>query len=66
MSNDQKSLALQQLANIVIDAYMHREEQFVPQFSPKARAICYLERPQGEQGHSKLQLDYVYEREDYE
>lgn len=66
MTDDQKSIALQQLANIVIDAYTHRDEQFIPQFKPGTTGILYLRRPKDDKDHPKLQLNYFYSRGDYE
>ena len=63
MTEDQRAVQLRQLANIVIDAYINRDERFVPEFG-KGRAIFYPSRP--EDGDPKLQPGYWYERGDFE
>ncbi len=61
---DQRAIQLQQLANIVIDAYLNREKRFSPDFKSGVKAIMYMNRPDGDQNHPDLQLGYWYERTD--
>ena len=65
MTNDQKSIALQQLANIVIDAYLNRDSRFVPRFEHGVVGRMFLHRPIDED-HPDLQLGFMYRRSDYE
>jgi hypothetical protein len=62
---DQRAIQLQQLANIVIDAYLNRDTRFKPEFgSYKAR--LFLRRPSADKDHPDLQLGYWYDRRDFE
>ena len=65
MTDNQRTIQLQQLANIVIDAYLNRDKRFVPDFENYA-GIMYLARPEGIKDHPKLELNYFYDRSDYE
>jgi len=65
MTDDQRAVQLRQLANIVIDAYMNRDKQFVPDFGDGI-GIMYLTRPEGDQDHPDLRTNILYERSDYE
>ena len=65
MNDDQKAIQLQQLANIVIDAYLDRDKQFTPDFEG-SNAIMYMSRPVGDKNHPNLKTDIWYERADYE
>lgn len=66
MTEDEKSIALQQLANIVIDAYLNRNSRFVPRFREGTAGQMYLRRPEGEEDHPDLQVGFMYRRSDYE
>jgi hypothetical protein len=66
MTTDPQSIALKQLANLVIDAYMNRDKQFVPVFREGTKGIMYLSRPDGTQDHPELRTNVMYERSDYE
>jgi hypothetical protein len=66
MTTDPKSVALKQLANLVIDAYMNRDRQFVPVFQEGTKGIMYLSRPDGDEDHPGLRTNVMYERSDYE
>jgi hypothetical protein len=66
MTDDQKSIALQQLANIVIDTYLNRDSRFVPRFREGTKGRMFLSRPVGEENHPDLQLGFMYRRSDYE
>jgi len=65
MADEQRAIQLQQLANIVIDAYLSRDTRFVPDFEHYA-GIMYLARPDGDKDHPKLVTNFFYERADYE
>jgi hypothetical protein len=65
MTDDQRAIQLKQLANIVIDAYLNRDKQFIPSFG-EYNGIMYLTRPEGDKDHSKLELNFFYDRADYE
>jgi hypothetical protein len=64
VADDQKNIALHQLANIVIDAYLDRDKQFVPEFAPGVQAKVYLRRR--EEDHPDLRTNVWYRRSDYE
>jgi hypothetical protein len=64
MTNDQRSIALQKLANIVIDAYLDRDKQFVPEFAPGVQARMYLRKRKDD--HPDLRTKVWYRRSDYE
>jgi len=64
--SDQRAIQLQQLANIVIDAYLDRDQQFTPNFETGTEAVVYLTRPESGQDHPKLRTNVWYERSDYE
>jgi hypothetical protein len=66
MTNEERGLQLQQLANIVIDAYLNRGQQFTPNFQTGVEAVIFLSRPKGNQDHPGLRTDVWYERSDYE
>ena len=66
MTDDQKSTALQQLANIVIDAYLNKDQQFIPDCRPGKKGIMYLRRPQGDRDHPGLRTNIMYRCKDYE
>lgn len=63
--SDQRAIQLQQLANIVIDAYLNRNNRFRPDFGEHS-TIMYLCRPEGDRDHPDLQLGYMYRKADYE
>lgn len=63
--SDDRAIHLQQLANIVIDAYLSRNERFKPDFKG-SNATLYLERPKSDEDHPELQLGYWYQQEDFE
>jgi hypothetical protein len=63
MSDDLRAIQLEQLANIVIDAYLRRDERFKPDFQGR-RAVLYLSRPTGAYDHPDLQLGHWYQAED--
>lgn len=66
MTDDQKTIALRQLANIVIDAYLNRDQQFVPAFESGTKAVLYLSHPTDGNDHPGLRTGVWYERSDYE
>jgi hypothetical protein len=61
--SDQRAIRLQQLANIIIDAYLNRDNRFVPDFGT-SRGKWFLSRKEGD--HPQLQVDYPYRKSDYE
>ena len=63
--SDDRAIQLQQLANIVINAYLNRRNLFKPEFG-KSAGIMYFERPKGDKDHPDLQLGYMYRKADYE
>lgn len=66
MPKDQRAIQLQQIANIVIDAYLNRDMQFTPNFDPGTQAVVYLSRPESSQDHPELRTNVWYEKSDYE
>lgn len=66
MTDDHRTSTLQQLANIVIDAYLSRDQQFVPTFESGTQAVLYLVRPEGAKDHPELRTGVWYDRRDYE
>ena len=66
MTDDRKTSALRQLANIVIDAYLNRDQQFVPTFDQfeGVQARIYLSRDEND--HPALRPGVWYEKSDYE
>ena len=62
--SDQRALHLQQLANIVIDAYLNRDKRFRPDFG-KYNGVIYFSRPDGDKDHPELQVGYWYDKGDY-
>jgi hypothetical protein len=66
MTDDQRSIQLKQLANIVIDAYLNRSGQFTPEFKPGTRARLCGSRPKGDKDHPDLRTGIWYEQSDYE
>jgi hypothetical protein len=65
MGEEERAIQLQQLANIVIDAYLDRDKQFTPDFGNYI-GIMYLSRPVGDKDHPDLRTNVWYERSDYE
>lgn len=63
---DQRAIQLQQLANIVIDAYLNREKQYIPKFRPGVKAVMFPNRPRGSADHPGLRTNFWYDRSDYE
>lgn len=66
MNDEEKTTALRQLANAVIDAYLNRDQQFTPTFRPGATGVLYLVRPKPEFDHPELRTGVMYYRADYE
>lgn len=64
-TSDQRAIQLQQLANIVIDAYLNRNKRYKPDFGDGA-GVIYLCRPNGDEDHPDLQVGHWYERADFE
>ena len=64
--SDDRATQLKQLANIVIDAFLHRDQQFTPTFDPGVQAVMYLSRPEGDGDHAALRTNIWYERSHYE
>lgn len=62
---DQRAIQLQQLANIVIDAYLSRDKRFKPDFGT-GNAVLFLNRPSADKDHPDLQVGHWYERSDFE
>ena len=65
MGDEERAIRLQQLANIVIDAYLERDKQFTPEFG-NYTGVMYLTRPESSQDHEHLRTNVWYERSDYE
>jgi hypothetical protein len=65
IADDHRDIQLQQLANIVIDAYLRRGERYKPDFEG-SNAVMYLERPKGDKDHPELQLGHWYQNHDFE
>lgn len=63
---DQRAIQLQQLANIVIDAYLNRDKRFKPNFRKGSKSVLFLSRPTDGSDHPDLQLGHWYERADFE
>lgn len=63
MTDDHRAIQLEQLANIVIDAYLRRDERFKPNFEG-SKAKLYLVRRDGD--HPDLQLGHWYQSDDFE
>ena len=62
---EEQHAALQQLAKIVIDAYLDREKTFVPIFKEHTVAVMYLSPPEDTRvGAEGLRLGFWYERLD--
>jgi len=66
MPDDQRAIQLQQLANIIIEAYLNRDQQFTPDFEAGTQAMIYLTRPESGQDHPELRTNVWYEKSDYE
>lgn len=66
MTEDDHDQQMRQLANLLIDAYLIRDQQFVPEFDPGIQGIMYLCQPEGEKSHPGLRTNVFYERADYE
>jgi|GEM_PF-3149009 len=64
--DDERAVQLRQLANIVIDAYLTRDEQFTPKFGDDKEAVMYLTRPEDSADHPRLRTNVWYDRSDYE
>jgi hypothetical protein len=64
MLDHPRAIQLQQLANVVINAYIGRDERFKPEFGTTTKAVFHITRPEG--GDPKLQVGYWYERDDFE
>lgn len=64
MTDEHRAIQLKQLANIVIDAYIRRDERFKPDFDG-ANAIMFLSRPEGDKDHPGLELGHWYEADDF-
>jgi len=65
MSDEHRAVQLQQLANIVIDAYLNRDKRFKPDFGT-GTSVFFLHHPSGDKDHSDIQIGYWYERADFE
>jgi hypothetical protein len=65
MGEEERAIQVQQLANIVIDAYLERHKQFVPDFGDY-KGIMYLSRPDGDHDHPNLRTNVWYKQSDYE
>jgi len=63
---EQRAIQLQQLANIVIDAYQNRDDTCVPEFADGATAIFFLSSAEAQKQHPSLKPNFWYERSDYE
>lgn len=64
--SDHRAIQLKQLANLVIDAFLTRDQQFKPEFTPGTAGIMYWERPEGDKDHPLLRTDVWYRKSDYE
>lgn len=62
MPDDQRAIQLQQLANIVIDAYLNRNQRPEPEFGEHITAMFFFERPKDDK--VGLQVGYWYEKTD--
>jgi hypothetical protein len=65
MGEEERAIRLQQLANIVIDAYLGQEQRFRPSFG-EFIGVMYMERPKGDDVPADLQVGYWYEKADFE
>ncbi len=65
MTDDQRAIHLQQLANIVIDAYLNRDNRVKPDFSTR-NDVIWMSRPHADKDHPGLQLGHWYHRADFE
>ncbi len=63
--SEQREIQLQQLANIVIDAYLDRDKQFKPEFG-EYMGVMYLTRPKDKVDHPDLQVGFMYRKADYD
>jgi hypothetical protein len=66
MSNEDRTAQLRQMANIVIDAYLCREQQFIPAYEHGVQALVYLNPPVSEEGQPSPKPGVWYEKSDYE
>ena len=64
MPDDQRIIQLQQLANIVIDAYLNRDKRFKPDFDG-GKSASFPNRPSSDKDHPDLQVGYWYESGDF-
>lgn len=62
MPDDDRAIQLQQLANIIIDAYLNRHQRPKPDFGEHTTATFFLERPRGANAPDGLQVGYWYEK----
>ncbi|WP_297832165.1 hypothetical protein [Pseudomonas sp.] len=71
MNKEEQAIELRRLANLVIDAYLKRDEAFKPKFGDKFEAILCLSQLTPEDQSSTLErhtqpvLNYWYERSEY-
>ena len=71
MADKQRTIPLHQLASIVIDAYLSRDEAFVPVFGEKYDEVCYLahddavDSAEGDPTKKRPKLNFWYMRSDY-
>jgi hypothetical protein len=69
--DEQSKHELEQIAQLVIDAYLKRDETFIPDFGERHDAILYLAHTEAqlqahnELGHSLPKLIFWYEQSDY-
>jgi hypothetical protein len=66
MDKEERAIRLQQLANIVIDAYLGRENSFTPAFADGEEAVLFLCRPDADDDHPELKVNVLYRRSDYD
>jgi hypothetical protein len=70
--DDPQEDELHQVANLVIDAYLSRNDNFVPTFDADAEAVMYLAHGDAEEGSQSdvkrktPKLNFWYQRSDYE
>jgi len=69
--DDRQKDELHQVANIVIDAYLSRNETFVPVFEDNAEAVMYLAHsddengPEADANQHRAKLNFWYQASDY-
>jgi hypothetical protein len=63
---EQRDIQLQQLAHIVIDAYLNRDDSCVPVFACGVEEVIFLDSETAHGEHPSLKPNFSYRRSDYE